>query len=276
MGILDSLKSRLNIGSNANQQGYYDDGNYYEGDYDDGRGGEEAVPYDNYRELTSYQSGQDTYRSGTNNRLVTQRPFGVNRIGYQNDNHAPLISASDVRSQQGLSPRYTQQAEGAYSPRQSSRFDAAQSPENDAFAYRDAQSRTASLAPQESYNEQQRLESTTRIDVQTSSLPQYNLRSGLVNVRQGSRLSRQVNVFKPVSYADAEKVAQSLKQGDAVVVVLTATRPELAKRILDFVFGAASVLDGKVDRIADRVFVITQGVALTPEERDLLVSRGIV
>jgi cell division inhibitor SepF len=87
---------------------------------------------------------------------------------------------------------------------------------------------------------------------------------------------RQVDVLRPATYGDAEKVAQGLKAGNAVVVDLTKTRPELAKRILDFSFGATSALDGKVDRIADRIYAFTVGGKLNQGEQEYLKKQGVV
>ncbi|MDR1184407.1 MAG: cell division protein SepF [Coriobacteriales bacterium] len=62
-------------------------------------------------------------------------------------------------------------------------------------------------------------------------------------------------------------MAQELRRGVIVVLDLRSTRPELAKRILDFSFGVASALEGQVDRHIDRVYMFTRGGLLTDEER---------
>ncbi|MDR3053103.1 MAG: cell division protein SepF [Coriobacteriales bacterium] len=278
MGIFDSLKDRLNRGSNQQQPEYYEDeyGNlvpYEDEPYDDA--------YDRYQadDEQGYEQGyeQDRYlgASGTGApRRSSVRNFGFDRGDYQNDNHSPLITASDVRSAPPTARGLSRSAGSSRPARRSSR--AAQLVGDDSSIYKDGLSRSPINSLTELQSERQRLEAATRIDSQTSAQPQYSLRSGLVNVRMEPRLNRQVNVINPVSYADAEKVAAGLKGGDAVVVVLTATRPELAKRILDFVFGAASALDGKVDRLADRVFAITRDAPISKEERELLQTRGVV
>jgi FtsZ-interacting cell division protein YlmF len=81
------------------------------------------------------------------------------------------------------------------------------------------------------------------------------------------RVHRRIDHIRPVSYADAEQVAQALKRGVVVVLDLKSTRPDLAKRILDFSFGAASVLEGQVDRFVDRVYIFTRNGPLTEEEQ---------
>lgn len=80
-------------------------------------------------------------------------------------------------------------------------------------------------------------------------------------------MQRRVTVLRPTSYGDVENVAKTLKAGDAVVLVLSSTRDDLSKRILDFSFGVASALDASVDCISDKVFAITRGAALSSTER---------
>jgi cell division inhibitor SepF len=82
-----------------------------------------------------------------------------------------------------------------------------------------------------------------------------------------ARVHRRIEHIRPMTYADAEQVAQELKRGAVVVLDLRATRPELAKRILDFSFGVASALEGQVDRHIDRVYVFSRNGALADEER---------
>lgn len=84
-------------------------------------------------------------------------------------------------------------------------------------------------------------------------------------------------IVKAYAYADAEEVGSNLREGKVVVLVLTNTRPELAKRILDFSFGAASVLNATVDKVAEKVFVISRGAkSLTEAETDYLHEQGVL
>lgn len=87
--------------------------------------------------------------------------------------------------------------------------------------------------------------------------------------------NRKLALIAPASYADAERVAQALKDRSAVVLDLSKARPDLVKRILDFSFGAASVVDANVECIADKVFSITVGAPITEGERVRLRSQGV-
>ena len=73
-----------------------------------------------------------------------------------------------------------------------------------------------------------------------------------------------------------ENVSRSLKAGDVVVLNLSATDGDLSKRILDFSFGVASALDARVDCIADKVFVIAKGAALSNDETEKLKTMGVL
>ncbi len=89
--------------------------------------------------------------------------------------------------------------------------------------------------------------------------------------------AEHLSIVKAYTYADAEQVGSSLREGKVVVLVLTNTRPELAKRILDFSFGAASVLNATVDKQADKVFVISRGAkSLSDAETDYLKEQGVL
>lgn len=86
---------------------------------------------------------------------------------------------------------------------------------------------------------------------------------------------RRIAIVAPTSYDDAERIARALKAGDSVVIDLARTRTDVMKRLLDFSFGAASIVNAKVDCIADRVFAITLGGPITESERARLRSQGV-
>ena len=83
---------------------------------------------------------------------------------------------------------------------------------------------------------------------------------------------RGLSVIKPATYGDVERVAKAVRAGDVAVLCLKATPDDLAKRVLDFSFGVASYAEARVDCIADKVFAIARGDALS--ESELLVLRG--
>ncbi|MDR3307364.1 MAG: cell division protein SepF [Coriobacteriales bacterium] len=282
MGILDNVKSRLNIGGQSSRpDDGYDDSAYAEDGYDD-------YAYDGQYDDDGYETAYDEASAGSP-RATASRSFGVARTDYQTDDHAPIISMTDVRSQ-NLTPRARQaagQAAGQSTrPSSSARRSTANGYvssqfDDDSKALNDALSRSSVNSLSQLRTERQRFDESDDSIAFNDTPSYYTSRSGQPTVRQqrGNRASsgfRQVVVVTPATYADAEQVAVALKAGNAVAIVLNNPRPELAKRILDFAFGAASALDGQVDRLADRVFAITRDFALTQEEQELLRSRGII
>lgn len=97
--------------------------------------------------------------------------------------------------------------------------------------------------------------------------------------KSGSRQAasmRTLNVFKPVSYGEAEGISKALRAGDVVVLVLRDTSENLAKRLLDFSFGVSSALDATVECVADKVFVMTRTTALSETEKAALHDQGVL
>lgn len=87
---------------------------------------------------------------------------------------------------------------------------------------------------------------------------------------------RTLTVLTPVSYGEVEQVAKALKAGDVVVLALHGTPDALSKRLLDFSFGAAAVLDASVECIADKVFAIARGNGISEVERMNLRNQGVL
>lgn len=88
--------------------------------------------------------------------------------------------------------------------------------------------------------------------------------------------TRSCAVLKPASYGEVERIAKILKSGDAVILALRNTPDTLAKRILDFSFGVSSALEANVECVADKVFAITRGNALSETERVNLRNQGVL
>ena len=75
-----------------------------------------------------------------------------------------------------------------------------------------------------------------------------------VPVRQTSKPYAMV-VVSPKEYADAEKIADHLKAMRPVVMNIEKTDDDEAERIVDFVQGVMYALDGRLDRISDKIYL---------------------
>ena len=85
----------------------------------------------------------------------------------------------------------------------------------------------------------------------------------------------RVHLVIPKSFNDAQQVADKFKQSIPVVLNLQATDNDLAKRLIDFASGLTYALDGGMQRIADKVFMLTpRNVEISAEERARLIEKG--
>jgi len=85
----------------------------------------------------------------------------------------------------------------------------------------------------------------------------------------------RVHVIAPRSYNDAQQIADRFKNGVPVIVNLQTSEPDLAKRLIDFGSGMTYALDGAIQRIAEKVFLLTPAnVEVSAEDRQRLVDQG--
>ena len=93
--------------------------------------------------------------------------------------------------------------------------------------------------------------------------------------QNGHRAAGQVSLVVPKSFNDAQKVADKLKADVPVIINFQSADPELAKRIVDFASGLTYALDGSMQRVADRVFLLTPStISVSAEDKALLMERG--
>jgi cell division inhibitor SepF len=98
----------------------------------------------------------------------------------------------------------------------------------------------------------------------------------LRSVRGGNGQSDvRVHLVIPKSFNDAQQVADRFKDEIPVVLNLQGTENDLSKRLIDFASGLTYALDGGMQRIADKVFMLTpRNVKLSAEERAQLIEKG--
>jgi cell division inhibitor SepF len=85
----------------------------------------------------------------------------------------------------------------------------------------------------------------------------------------------RVHLVIPRSFNDAQQIADHFKQGIPVILNLQGVDSELSKRLVDFASGLTYALDGGMQRVADKVFLLTpQHVELSAEERARMIERG--
>ena len=85
----------------------------------------------------------------------------------------------------------------------------------------------------------------------------------------------QVHLVVPRSFNDAQQIADQYKDQIPVILNLQQTDADLSKRLIDFASGLTYALDGGMQRIADKVFLLTpRNVELSSEERARLIEKG--
>ncbi|MDQ3992302.1 MAG: cell division protein SepF [Actinomycetota bacterium] len=85
----------------------------------------------------------------------------------------------------------------------------------------------------------------------------------------------QVHLVVPRSFNDAQQIADRFKEGVPVILNLQGTDSELSKRLIDFASGLTYALDGGMQRVADKVFLLTpRNVSVSAEERARMLERG--
>jgi cell division inhibitor SepF len=86
---------------------------------------------------------------------------------------------------------------------------------------------------------------------------------------------QRVHLVIPKSFNDAQQVADKFKDDVPVILNLQGTETDLSKRLIDFASGLTYALDGGMQRIADKVFMLTpRNVEISAEERARLIEKG--
>jgi cell division inhibitor SepF len=85
----------------------------------------------------------------------------------------------------------------------------------------------------------------------------------------------QVHVVEPRAYDDAKEVGDKLRGNVPVIMNLQGVEDDLFKRLTAFASGLAYGLNGRVQRLAPRVYLITPAnVEVSAEDRRKLAERG--
>jgi cell division inhibitor SepF len=85
----------------------------------------------------------------------------------------------------------------------------------------------------------------------------------------------QVHFVEPKSFNDVQDVADKFKDSIPVILNLQSADTDLSKRLIDFASGLTYALDGGMQRIADKVFLLTpHNVEVSAEEKARLLEKG--
>ena len=90
-----------------------------------------------------------------------------------------------------------------------------------------------------------------------------------------TRTAVKVHLVLPRSFNDAQQIADKFKHSIPVILNLQSADAELSKRLIDFASGLTYALDGGMQRVADKVFLLTpRNVEVSAEQRAQMLERG--
>ncbi len=85
----------------------------------------------------------------------------------------------------------------------------------------------------------------------------------------------EVHLVIPKNFNDAQQIADKFKVDVPVIINLQGSDTELAKRLIDFCSGLTYALNGGMQRVGDKIFLLTpRNVEVSAEERARLIEKG--
>ena len=101
-----------------------------------------------------------------------------------------------------------------------------------------------------------------------ASAPVSNAGSSLtVTAGSNMQFSAELKVVKPEDCKSEKEIAAHLLNRRTVILNLEDTNKETARRLIDFLRGVAYAIDGQLERVSERTFVIApNNIVISPEQ----------
>ena len=126
---------------------------------------------------------------------------------------------------------------------------------------------------QESYGAAGWSDESASVDSPPATSSSRSSRSTRLRAADSTRTS--VHLVLPRSFNDAQQIADKFKDSVPVILNLQSADNELSKRLIDFASGLTYALNGSMQRVADKVFLLTpRNVEVSAEERARMLDRG--
>ena len=101
-----------------------------------------------------------------------------------------------------------------------------------------------------------------------------NNNNKVVNIHATAQL--KVALRKPSRFEEAAEIADQLRDRITIVLNLEATKPDISRRLVDFLSGVAYAQDGKIKKVAVNTYLITPyNVDLLGDLIDELENNGL-
>jgi cell division inhibitor SepF len=86
----------------------------------------------------------------------------------------------------------------------------------------------------------------------------------------------KMHIVEPRTFTEAQQIADRFKLGVPVILNLTSADPELTRRLIDFASGLTYGLNGGLQKVSDKVFMLTPAnVDVSAEQRRVLRDKGL-
>ena len=98
---------------------------------------------------------------------------------------------------------------------------------------------------------------------------------GVVRTIATARPSATASIHRsePKRFNEARDVADRFKSGTAVIMNLQSTEDTIARRLVDFASGLVYGMDGKIEMVANRVYLLTPAnVDVSAEDRERIAG----
>lgn len=102
----------------------------------------------------------------------------------------------------------------------------------------------------------QEKEEATSMKTTNKAVNQAHKQQNVVSLQSIQKSSKLV-LLEPRAYADAQEIADHLKNRRGVVVNLQRISPDQARRIVDFLSGTVYAIAGDIQRIGSNIFLCT-------------------
>ncbi len=109
---------------------------------------------------------------------------------------------------------------------------------------------------EEDYEEYEEYEEEYEEEEEMRQATKANTKSNVVSL-QSVQKSSKVVLIEPRAYAEAQEIADHLKNRRAVVVNLQRIQHEQAKRIVDFLSGTVYAIGGDIQQVGTKIFLCT-------------------
>lgn len=98
-------------------------------------------------------------------------------------------------------------------------------------------------------NDKTEPEEATEDQYYTTTKEEYHVENGIA----GSKMI----LLEPCAYSESQQIATYLKDRTAVIVNLKRVTPDVAKRIVDFLYGTIFAINGDIQKLGGGIFLCT-------------------